>query len=165
MTAGHSRFETFSSGQLANLAGVSTDTLRHYERKGVLSKPDRSSNGYRIYRTDALQRVHLIRGALAVGFTLDELAAFLKARAQGNPPSREVRALAGKKLNDVDEQISMLKAIRLELSNLIEQWDERLLAAPATKEARLLEILSATQMSKSTPIRRSTRSIIRKARK
>src|SRR5262245_28291588 len=55
------------SGELARLSGVSADTLRHYERKGLL-KPHRASNGYREYTRQAVERVRLIRGALAIGF-------------------------------------------------------------------------------------------------
>src|SRR4051812_28459483 len=86
------------AGELARLAGVSSDTLRHYERKGVLPRPLRLSNGYRKYPASSVDRVRLIRRALAVGFTLDELARFLKARDRGQAPCREVRALASEKL-------------------------------------------------------------------
>lgn len=82
------------AGELAAAAGVSTDTLRHYERKGVLPKPNRASNGYRRYPANALERVRLIRNALAVGFTLDELSRFLSERDQGGAPCGAVRALA-----------------------------------------------------------------------
>lgn len=68
-------------GELAKAAGISTDTLRHYERKGVLPRPRRSRNGYREYPKEALERVGMIRQALAVGFTLDELSAVFKIRA------------------------------------------------------------------------------------
>src|SRR5215210_4789107 len=90
--------EGFLSGELARLAGVSTDTLRHYERKGVLPAARRLNNGYRKYPLDSLDRVRLIRRALAVGFTLDELAQILKARDHGQAPCREVRTLAAEKL-------------------------------------------------------------------
>jgi DNA-binding transcriptional MerR regulator len=75
-----------SSGELADLAGVSRDTLRHYERKGVLPRPLRSQNSYRQYPPEALQRVQLVRRALSVGFTLDELAKVLKVRDGGGAP-------------------------------------------------------------------------------
>src|SRR2546421_4314718 len=67
------------AGELARASGVSTDTLRHYERKGVLPKPRRSPNGYREYASESLARVLLVRRALAFGFTLDELARVLRA--------------------------------------------------------------------------------------
>ena len=59
--------EVLLSGELAKLAGVSADTLRYYERKGVLARPCRAGNGYREYPAAALQRVQLIRMALVVG--------------------------------------------------------------------------------------------------
>jgi len=81
------------SGELAALAGISTDTLRHYERMGVLPTPRRSDGNYRLYPAHALERVRLIRQALTVGFSLAELAKILKARDQDRPPCRQVRAL------------------------------------------------------------------------
>jgi DNA-binding transcriptional MerR regulator len=96
--------EGYSSGELARLAGVSSDTLRHYERKGVLPLARRLNNGYRKYPADSIHRVRLIRRALAVGFTLDDLAQFLRARDRGLAPCREVRALATKKLTEVESR-------------------------------------------------------------
>ena len=64
-----------SPSELGRLTGVSTDTLRHYERKGVLGIPARSQGGYRLYPPDAVGRVRLVRRALAIGFTLQDLAA------------------------------------------------------------------------------------------
>src|SRR4026209_2844321 len=94
----------FSSGELADSAGVSRDTLRHYERKGVLARPLRGHNGYRKYPPEALQRVQLIRRALSVGFTLDELAKVLKVRDADGAPCEEVRGIATQKLLDVQDQ-------------------------------------------------------------
>lgn len=79
------------AGELAAAVGVSTDTLRHYERKGVLPRPGRTANGYRHYPETALERVSMIRQALAVGFTLDELAAILNERDNGGLPCKKVR--------------------------------------------------------------------------
>ena len=58
------------SGELARLVGVSTDTLRHYERLGLLEIPARTSGGYREYSSGSLERVRLIRRALSIGFSL-----------------------------------------------------------------------------------------------
>ena len=82
------------SSELARLAGVSPDTLRHYERKGLLPKARRAPNGYREYPPEACARVRLVRRAVAIGFTLDELALVVKVRDQGGAPCGEVRALA-----------------------------------------------------------------------
>lgn len=72
-------------GELAKATKVSPDTLRHYERKGVLHSR-RAGNGYRDYSEDAIERVRMIRQALAVGFTLDEMNAIFKIFDQGGAP-------------------------------------------------------------------------------
>jgi DNA-binding transcriptional MerR regulator len=98
----------YRSGELAELAGVSSDTLRHYERKGVLARPLRKANDYRQYPVSALQRVRLIRRAIAVGFTLDELAYVQRAchvHDRGGAPCMEVRALAAAKLSDIETRL------------------------------------------------------------
>jgi DNA-binding transcriptional MerR regulator len=74
------------SGELANLAGVSTGTLRHYERLGLLPRPRRTESGYRQYTPPSLERVRLIRRALSVGFSLPELTVILKMRDNGEVP-------------------------------------------------------------------------------
>ena len=130
------------AGELARAAGVSTDTLRHYERKGVLQKPRRSANGYREYPPDALERVLLVRRALAYGFTLDELARVLRARERGSAPCREVRALAAAKLSDVEARLGELTALRDELRSTLTDWDSRLSKTEGGARAGLLESLA-----------------------
>jgi MerR family Zn(II)-responsive transcriptional regulator of zntA len=132
----------FRSGELARLAGVSTDTLRHYERKGVLPVARRLVNGYRKYPPDSLQRVRLIRRALTVGFTLDELAQFLKARERGQAPCREVRALAAEKLSELESRLSEMQSLRDELRTTLKDWDRRLAGKSDGQRAGLLEALS-----------------------
>src|SRR5690349_23851822 len=101
----------WSVGELAQAAGISTDTLRHYERKALL-KPKRSSNGYREYPAHALERVQMIRQALAIGFTLDELAAVFKVFDQGGAPCHDVRELAAKKLGEIERHLQEVTALR-----------------------------------------------------
>lgn len=139
---GHAR-TSLRSGELAKLAGVSTDTLRHYERKGVLVRPRRSPNGYRQYPPEALPRVLLVRRALAFGFTLDELARVLSARDRGAAPCKEVRALAATKLTEVEERLAQLIELRDELRATLNDWDGRLAKTPHGNRAGLLESLAA----------------------
>jgi DNA-binding transcriptional MerR regulator len=129
------------AGQLAQLAGLSTDTLRHYERKGLLT-PGRSSNGYREYPPGALARVRLIQQALSVGFRLDELARVLSIRDHGGAPCHQVRALAAEKLESIESQLSNLKVLRRQLRGLLREWDARLARTPKGEQAGLLDRLS-----------------------
>jgi DNA-binding transcriptional MerR regulator len=152
---------SLSSGELAGLAGVSRDTLRHYERKGVLPRPLRSHNAYRQYPPEALQRVQLVRRALSVGFTLDELAKVLKVRDAGGAPCEEVRRLAAQKLLDVQEQLRELTKLRDDLQNTLSDWDARLARRAKGKRVNLLESLSVD----SKPAKRSNNSIKRKKEK
>jgi DNA-binding transcriptional MerR regulator len=134
--------ERFLSGELARLAGVSADTLRHYERKGVLPVARRLNNGYRKYSADSIERVRLIRRALAVDFTLDELAQFLKARDRGQAPCRQVRSLAADKLTEVEGRLTELLTLRDELQATLVDWDKRLAGKKAGQRAGLLEALA-----------------------
>lgn len=136
------------AGELASACGVSTDTLRHYERKGVLAAPRRSPNGYRQYPAEAVARVRLVRRSLAVGFTLDELARILKARARGVAPCREVRALAAAKLSGVEESLRELASMRDELRATLDDWDARLSKTAAGEKASLLESLPDSNSTK-----------------
>lgn len=133
-------------GELARAAGISADTLRHYERKGLL-KPRRSANGYREYPAHAVERIRMIRSALALGFQLDDLAGVFKVRDSGGAPCRQVRDLASVKLNEVESLVQRLIAIRNELRGLLEEWDQRLDSTAADEPARLLEMLAATSLA------------------
>ena len=121
------------------MAGVSTDTLRHYERVGVLSKPGRPQAGYRRYPASALDRVRLVWRALAIGFSLEELARVLQVRDRGGAPCRKVRALAASKLEQVEDRIAELEQLRGQPRELLKEWDERLARTPSGEPARLLE--------------------------
>src|ERR1700730_18645008 len=133
----------YRSGELAELAGISTDTLRHYERKRVLARPLRKANDYRQYPTSALQRVRLIRRAIAVGFTLDELASVLNVRDSGGAPCVEVRALAAAKLSDIETRLREMSELRNELRVVLKDWDKRLKHRGTGQPAHLLESLNA----------------------
>ncbi len=132
----------FRSGELAAKAGVSSDTLRHYERVGVLPRPPRGKNGYRLYPAAAVERLRLVRRAMGIGFTLEELARLLRARANGSPPCREVRRLASRKLEEVETRLRELEALREELARTLADWDARLEGTTSGEPAHLLESLS-----------------------
>ena len=149
---------TLRAGALASQCGVSTDTLRHYERKGVLPPPRRLANGYRAYPAEALTRVRIIRTALALGFTLDELAPLLRARDRGRPPCLAVRELAAAKLAAAESQLAELGRLVTAMRELLAAWDRRLGATPAGEAAHLLEglALPPSPQRHSLPRRRPT---------
>jgi len=123
------------ASELARAGGVSTDTLRHYERKGVLPRPRRSSNGYREYSERALERVRVIRQALAVGFTIEELSAVFRVSDRGGTPCLAVRTLAAEKLAQIEMRIDEMLALRNELRESLKDWDLRLAETPAGEQA------------------------------
>jgi DNA-binding transcriptional MerR regulator len=126
---------------VATQSGVSTDTLRHYEQLGLLAAPFRTDAGYRRYHPSAVGRVLLIQRALAVGFSLRELASVLKQRESGEPPCRRVRVLVGDRLVALNRQLRDLTALRDDMNALLRDWDERLATTPKGQRARLLDML------------------------
>ena len=136
--------EYLRAGELARLAGVSTDTLRHYERKGLLARSRRSANGYREYSVNDLARVRLVRGALGIGFSLSELARVLRVRDEGGAPCVEVRELADAKLAEVENQLEELTSLRNELRRILKDWDGRLAKNAPPGRAKLLESLATS---------------------
>jgi len=138
------------SGEVAQLTGVSPDTLRHYERLRLLAVPRRSEGNYRMYPPDSLDRVRLIRRALAVGFSLSELARILKVRDANGAPCRQARRLLEEKLSQVEQQITDLATMRDHLRIVLKDWDHRLSATPDGKQARLLETLTKEQSNDKT---------------
>jgi MerR family transcriptional regulator, copper efflux regulator len=104
--------------QLARRAGVGIDTVRYYERSGLLAPSQRLSSGYRRYGALELARLRFIRRAQGLGFTLKEVSALLNLSAQRNVA--QVKRSAEAKLADVDRRIASLQRVRTGLAHLIE---------------------------------------------
>jgi DNA-binding transcriptional MerR regulator len=141
-------------GQLAKTAGVSVDTVRHYERLGLIPKAARTNAGYRRYPTATIDRITLVRHALRFGFSLRDIAGFLRVRASGGMPCRDVRAAATRILTAVDQRIAELTAARTEMERTLRNWDRRLARTPADRPAHLLELLetSARHLPERSPL-------------
>jgi len=133
------------------MTGVSTDSLRHYERMGVLSLPRRTAAGYRQYPAEAADRVRLVRRAMTFGFSLEELSKILTVRDRGGVPCRQVQALAVQKLAELDRRINDLVALRGQLQKTVAQWDSRLNSTPGGQPARLLETLLSPPSGEDNP--------------
>jgi DNA-binding transcriptional MerR regulator len=130
-------------GEVAAEAGVSPDTLRYYERLGLLPNVVRRESGYRLYTDAAVERVHFIRNALRFGFALKEVAGFFQACESGRPPCRQVRDSAQDILSRVDRQIKELTTARRAIRKTLADWDLRLSTIPPGKPARLLQSLDS----------------------
>jgi len=137
--------ESYRPGELARITGVSTDTLRHYERKGLL-KSRRSPNGYREYPHHSVNRVTLIRNALAIGFGLDDLAQILKIRDAGGAPCLKVHAMATAKLEELETLLREITKLRDDLRGLLKEWNRKLESVDNNEPARLLESISIEKL-------------------
>src|SRR5712692_6796142 len=99
-------------GQLAERSGVSADTIRYYERIGLMPKPARTSAGYREYSGAAIDRVRLVQNALRFGFSLKQVGVFLGVRQAGGAPCKHVRAAGTQVLEAIERQIAELTVSR-----------------------------------------------------
>jgi DNA-binding transcriptional MerR regulator len=136
--------QTLQSGALAEQAGVSVDTLRFYERRGLLPRPPRGASGYRRYPPAAVVRVRVIQRALDVGFTIDELSRIFKQRDNGGAPCREVFAIASSRLTDLEQRIADLTDLRDALQQTLHEWKQQLDVTPAGRRAGLLDALGTS---------------------
>jgi DNA-binding transcriptional MerR regulator len=130
---------SFRSGQLAKAAAISSDSLRFYERRGLLPLPPRTESGYRAYPPSALDRVLLIRRALSLGLSIDELVRLLRVRESGGAPCRNARTLLAQKIDQLDTRLKELKMLRKTLRATLRDWDARLARTPPGVRAGLLE--------------------------
>ncbi|WP_329299435.1 MerR family transcriptional regulator [Streptomyces sp. NBC_00659] len=109
------------SGQVADAAGVNIQTLRYYERRGLLAEPDRSPGGHRLYGGEAVTTLRIIKAAQRLGFTLDEVAELLETgRHRHGRPVAGLQERAAAKLAEVDAKIADLTTIRTALVTAVE---------------------------------------------
>lgn len=106
-------------GQLAGAATVHVETLRYYERRGLLARPPRSISNYRLYPPDSVRRVRFIRHAQALGFSLKEIKELLALRAAPKSVCADVRTRATAKIADIEAKMRSLKAMRGALLTLV----------------------------------------------
>jgi DNA-binding transcriptional MerR regulator len=130
-------------GQLASLSGVSPDTLRHYDRLGLLPRTTRTAAGYRVFPAATVERVRLVRDAVRVGFSLRQLSTFLRVRQAGGAPCHDVRDAAVRILESVETQIADLTSTRDAMREMLLEWDARLAGTPPRQPAHLLDALDA----------------------
>ncbi len=108
-------------GELGQQAKVNIETLRYYERRGLLSAPPRSRSNYRLYGPEAVKVVRFIKRAQGLGFTLKEIEELLSLRAAPEASCDEMRKAATEKIEGIDAKIRLLKAMRDALTTLVDQ--------------------------------------------
>lgn len=107
-------------GNLGKATGTKVETIRYYERIGLLAKPDRTEGNYRVYGRDSVDRLSFIRRARALGFSLDQVRALLALAGDGERDCARVDALAQEHLREVEDKIADLEALRRELGALVQ---------------------------------------------
>ncbi len=111
--------ETLRTGEVAALAGVNVQTLRYYERRGLLEVPARRASGYREYSPDAVQLIRFIKRAQELGFTLTEVEDLLRLRGDQETACSEVRTAAEAKIEDIEQKLRHLRAMKRALVVLV----------------------------------------------
>ena len=107
-------------GELARHGQVNPETIRYYERSGLLPLPARSESGYRQFAPAAVQRIRFIKRAQAVGFSLDEIRTLLDLNFAPEATCGDVRAMVDAKIDDIDHKIAALQAMRADLRALFD---------------------------------------------
>jgi len=129
-------------GRLAKEAQVNVQTIRYYERRGLLRDPERTASNYRVYGRDTLRRVRFIKRAQDLGFTLNEIKELLELRASPRSSCEDVRARSHAKIRDIDEKVRTLEAMRKALAKLVRTCSGR---GPVT-ECPILESLEDEEL-------------------
>ena len=107
-----------SIGQLARCAGVGIETVRFYERRGLLEEPARKESGYRQYEEAVVGRLRFIKRAKELGFSLKEIRELLSLRVSRSTTSRDIRARAEAKIADIEAKIRSLESMKKTLRKL-----------------------------------------------
>jgi len=106
--------------EAAKEAGVNTQTLRYYERRGLLPRPARRRSGYREYSGDAVRIVRFVKRAQELGFSLDEIDELVRLRGVRRGERHRVRAIAERKIAEIDQKIGQLRSMRAALKELVD---------------------------------------------
>jgi MerR family copper efflux transcriptional regulator len=110
-------------GQFAKEAGIGVETVRYYQRRGLIREPERSNSAYRRYGLEDLDRLRFIRKAQAAGFTLSEIRELLELRDDPDATRGDVRSRSAAKIAEIDQKIRDLQEMREALARLIESCE------------------------------------------
>jgi Hg(II)-responsive transcriptional regulator len=117
--------DALTIGEVSRLAGVNRETLRYYEREGIIDPPSRKDSGYRIYPLDTVKRIRFIKRAQTLGFSLKEIMDMLALRNDAQDATcRDVKQYAQDKVKTIEKKLADLKRMRSRLRDLIAVCDE-----------------------------------------
>ena len=111
-------------GEVAKASGMGIETLRFYEKSGLLDRPSRTDSGYRMYDSEVLSRLDFIKRAQVLGFSLDEIKRIIADKRAGQSPCVEVREIVRHRLGELDERMREMKRYRKELASALAEWDQ-----------------------------------------
>ena len=138
---------TMTVGRLAREAQVNVETVRYYERRGLMPEPDRSRSGYRRYGPGMVRRLRFIKRAQELGFSLDEISELLSLSVTPDTTCAEVRDRAETKVADIEERIGTLERMKEQLTELIEACNANRLV----DECPILEAMEDSSASHDCP--------------
>ena len=116
-------------GEVAKQTGIGIETLRFYERSGLLARPARTSGGYRLYDAEALLTLEFIKRAQTLGFTLNEIRQIIDDSRTGHSPCVEVREIVRARLRELDERLRQMQQYRDAMARTLQSWDKKGAAA------------------------------------
>jgi len=123
-------------GHVAKLSGVGVETIRFYEREGLLNKPKRKESGYRLFEAEVVSRIKFIKRAKQLGFSLREIRELLSLRVDSRVSATEVKKRVDSKIEQIDRRIYDLKKVRNALAQL-----SRSVRKTSISEHTLLDVL------------------------
>ncbi len=110
----------YSIGQVAKQSNMSVETIRYYEKEGLIEVPERLHNGYRSYKEETMHRLAFIQQAKELGFSLREIGELLSIKSAENMICDDVKQLAQEKLKNIDSKISLLRRMKKSLEKLVD---------------------------------------------
>ena len=128
-------------GQLAKRGGVNLETIRYYERRGILPRPPRTGSGYRVFSDEAVRAIRFVKRAQTLGFSLREIEELLTLRARPGRSCASVQAKAKTKIADIDAKLRTLTAMKRALTRLVAACA----GGAAVADCPILESLDATE--------------------
>lgn len=134
--------KSLTIGQLAKRAQLNVETVRYYERRGLMPDPPRRASGYRQYSEDDITRIRFIRHAKDLGFSLKEISELLSLRIDPDTTCGDIKRKAEAKIADIEEKIRALQEMKKGLGKLVASCRGR----GPTSECPILEVLNSEKL-------------------